>query len=70
MTHQDYARAFWKKVDIARSRKGISWNQLCISIGFSYINICRYRKNGSIPYAYTIVQIADVLDCSTDELLR
>lgn len=70
MNHHEYAKSFWNNVNTFRLKKPISWNALALSIGISPTNLTRYRKVGQLPFAYTIVDIADILECSLDDLLR
>ncbi len=68
MSLSQYDEIFWKKLDIARRNRKISWGELARQMSISRHNllVCRQRK--TIFRVYRIVTLCDVLQISMDEL--
>lgn len=52
-----------------RKRKGLTQNQMAEQLGISYNQYFRYEKGLSDMSNQMLVKTADLLDCTTDELL-
>lgn len=55
---------------IARENKGMTQKELAASVGLAASTIANYETGKREPDLSTLCQIADVLDCSLDMLIR
>ena len=54
----------------ARERRGVSQKELAAMIGKKNNTLSQYEKGLRAPRPEVLLQIADVLGCTVDELLR
>ncbi len=52
-----------------RERAGMTKTQLAEALGVDITTVCKWEKGPNKPLANTLIKLADLLHCSTDELL-
>ena len=62
-------RTFGERLTAMMHIKDVNYIQLARSIGKAPASISRYMRDEAMPAVGTVVDIADVLGCATDELL-
>ena len=61
--------AFSENVRQAREREGLSQEEFAEHIGVTQQMVSKYESGTKVPAVSTLVDIADVLNCSIDGLL-
>ena len=64
----EYNGLFWKKLDIARRNRKMSWGELSRQIGMTRPNLLRARERNRLFQVPRVFTICDVLNISMDEL--
>lgn len=64
-----YKKLLWKKINIARKNREMSWARLAMLIGIDRRCLCTMRGAMSEPRASRCLTIAQVLGLTVDELL-
>ena len=68
MSLREYDDIFWKKLDIARRNRQISWGELARQISISRHSLLVSRKRKTIFKVPRMITLCDVLQVSMDEL--
>lgn len=66
----DWTEEFASRLRKKMAVRGMSQKDLAEQIGRSHTTIGRYTMGKNIPDAFTLRQIADILDCSVSELVE
>ncbi len=65
---EDYNKMFWKKLDIARRNRKISWGELARQMNMTRPRLLTARKNCRLFRVSRVFTLCDILDISMDEL--
>ncbi len=58
------------RIENLRELKGLSQAQFCDEVGINTSTYCTYKRRDAIPGTEILMRMADVLNCSTDYLLK
>lgn len=59
-----------QRIEKLRKENGLTMNELAKRIEVSHVQVSNYEKDSQIPSAVVLMKIADVLDTSSDYLLK
>lgn len=68
MNEKEFAREFGMRLNKLMIGKGVTQQELALSIGVNQGTISRYLNGKKLPSFYKIYKIAECLGCSVDEL--
>ena len=70
MYRDEFAKLFWNNVKIYKDKKKTTWRLIGIHSGLSYNNLMSYICKKRIPSVYKVLQMADYLGCTVEDLCR
>lgn len=53
-----------------RLKNGLSQEDVAVAVGVTRQAVCQWEKGGSYPRGETLLKVAELYHCTTDELLR
>lgn len=64
-----FAEELGERIRVARMREGLTQNELARRAGIASGTMCLFEAGDRQPNAWTLARVAEVLDCSVEELV-